>query len=96
MTQTAKEENTLKEDMLKHVPDQLWSKHETDVGLVMSANTKIPRKAKYPLNPEAEQGICRTIEGLIDTGVWVETQSYCNTPILPVLKADKSKILASS
>lgn len=93
MTQTAKE-NNLKEDMLKHVPDQLWSEHETDVGLVKSANpvhidlkpnTKL-QNIQYSVKPEAEQGISKRIQGLIDAGVLVETQSYCNTPILPIVQ----------
>lgn len=78
----------------------MWSKHETDVGLVKSANLikielkpnmKLPQCAQYPLKPEAEQGINKTIEWLMNAGVLVETQSPCNTPIFPVLKADKSK-----
>ncbi len=42
------------------------------------------------MKPEAEEGIKKT-EGLMKAGVLVETTSYCNTPILPVAKADKSK-----
>ena len=36
-------------------------------------------------------GIASTIEGLITAGVLIETKSNCNTPLLPVLKADKEK-----
>ncbi len=86
--------------MEKQVPLELWSQHDTDVGLVKSANpikivlrsgTKMPKKMQYPLKPEAVQGIKKTIEGLVEAGVLVESNSYCNTPILPVAKADKSK-----
>ncbi len=79
---------------------ELWSQHDTDVGLVKSANpvrialrsgAKIPKKMQYPLRPEAEKGIKKTIEGLVKAGVLVESPSYCKTPILPVAKADKSK-----
>ncbi len=79
---------------------ELWSQHDTDVGLVKSANpvrialrsgAKIPKKMQYPLKPEAEKGIKKTIEGLVKAGVLIESASYCNTPILPVAKADKSK-----
>nr|XP_054587273.1 uncharacterized protein LOC129152946 [Nothobranchius furzeri] len=93
-------QNELKADMLKQIPDQLWSKHDTDVGLVTSAtpvqvelkpNARLPYRPQYPLKPEAEEGINATIEGLIQAGVLKETYSTCNTPILPVLKADKLK-----
>ncbi|XP_016102534.1 uncharacterized protein [Sinocyclocheilus grahami] len=90
----------LLKDMERQVPLELWSQHDTDVGLVKSANpikvvlkpgAKVPRKLQYPLKPEAVEGIKKTIEGLMKAGVLVETTSYCNTPILPVTKADKSK-----
>ncbi len=90
----------LLKEMEKQVPLELWSQHDTDVGLVKSANpikivlrsgTKMPKKMQYPLKPEAVQGIKKTIEGLVEAGVLVESNSYCNTPILPVAKADKSK-----
>ncbi|XP_036001791.1 protein NYNRIN-like [Fundulus heteroclitus] len=88
------------QDMLKNVPEHLWSKHDTDVGLVKSAepvsvqikpNARFPFRQQYPLKPEAEQGIQKTIDGLMQAGVLVEVESQCNTPIFPVLKADKNK-----
>lgn len=100
MSQTEENENELKSEMLKQIPECLWSKHDTDVGLVKSANpvqvalkpnVNLPRRAQYPLKPEAEQGISETIEGLLKAGVLFKTQSPCNTPILPVLKADKAR-----
>ncbi len=56
----------LLKEMEKQVPMELWSQHDTDVGLVKSANpirialrsgAKIPEKMQYPLKPEAEKGI---------------------------------------
>lgn len=90
----------LLKEMETNVPDELWSKHETDVGLVKSANpvriktkpgVRFPRRSQYPLKKEAIVGIRKTIEGLQQAGVLIETSAYCNTPILPVEKVDKSK-----
>ena len=78
----------------------MWSKNEADVGLVKSANpvkvelrpnVKLPYRPQYPLKPEEEEGVSGTIEGFAGKRVLVETDSVCNTPIFPVLKADKSK-----
>lgn len=80
--------------MEKNLPEGVWSQHDTDVGLVKSANpvcikvkpdAKPPWKAQYYMKPEAEEDISMTIEGLIKAGVLTETQSCCNTPLLPVL-----------
>lgn len=90
----------LKDDMIAQVPVSLWSQHDTDVGLVRSVTpvqvklmraVRLPRKPQYPLKPDAEQGIDNTITGLRQTGVLIPTTSPCNTPILPVMKADKQK-----
>ena len=75
--------------MLTKVPYHLWPRHDTDVGFVKSANPvitkpKLPWRAQYPLKPNAEQGISKTIEGLVNAGVLVETHSPCSMPILPV------------
>jgi hypothetical protein len=43
------------------------------------------------MKPEAEEGIRLTIEGLLRAGVLIEMPSCCNTPLLPVLKADGKK-----
>ncbi len=51
----------------------------------------LPRKSQYPLRHDAEAGIKTTIEGLLKAGVLIETTSYCNTPIMPVIKADKKR-----
>lgn len=42
------------------------------------------RKPQYRHKPEAEEGIAETIEGLLKVGVLEPSQSYWNTPILPV------------
>uniref|UniRef100_A0A4W5Q3E0 ribonuclease H n=1 Tax=Hucho hucho TaxID=62062 RepID=A0A4W5Q3E0_9TELE len=91
----------LREEMEKIIPSEVWSsQHDTDVGLVKSASpvyikvkpdAKPPWKAQYHMKPEAEEGISATIEGLIRAGVLIEIQSCCNTPLLPVLKADGKK-----
>lgn len=76
------------------------SKQNTDVDLVKSASPVriglklgacFPHKRQFPLHPDTEQGIQPTIEGLIQARVLVETSGYCNTPILPVAKSEKSK-----
>lgn len=61
------------------------------VGVQLKPNAIFPRCTQYPLKPEEEQGIDKTIEGLLKAGVLIETHSPCNTPVLPGLEADKSK-----
>jgi len=70
--------------MIFHVPNQVWSKNEADVGLVKSANpekvqlrpnVKLPNLPQYPLKPEAEEGVSGTMEGFAGKGVLVETDS---------------------
>lgn len=38
LNQNTRHESTLKQHMLQQVPEEVWSKHETDVGLVKSVN----------------------------------------------------------
>ncbi len=57
----------------------------------LKPDARLPRKAQYPLHPDAEVGIKNSIEGLVKAGVLIETTSYCNTPILPVIKANKNR-----
>ncbi len=75
----------LLKEMEKQVPMELCSQHDTDVGLVKSANpvriairsgAKIPKKMQYPLKPEAEKGIKKTIEGLVKAGVLIEKNKF--------------------
>ena len=100
MSVTTPKAEALRAEMEKAVPSYLWAKHATDVGLIKSANPvhvplkqgrRLPWKAQYPLKPEAVEGIKPTIAGLVEAGVLVETQSCCNTPIMPIQKADKKK-----
>lgn len=83
-------------EMAARVPEQVWSKFDTNVELVYSANpvriqtrpnAKLSWRKQYYMKPEAQ--IAPTIECLIAAGVLIETKSDCNTPLFPVLKADK-------
>ncbi|XP_045901461.1 uncharacterized protein LOC123968640 [Micropterus dolomieu] len=58
--------DSMKEEMLRQVPECLWSQHSTDIGLVKSAEpvkvelrpgARPPWKYQYPLKDEAIQGI---------------------------------------
>ena len=81
--------------LLLQIPQELWSQHKTDVGLVRSAQpvqikTKqgiiLPYKKQYPLKPHQIAGIEPTIKGLVAAGVLKPTKSPCNTPIFPIKK----------
>lgn len=61
------------------------------VKIDLKHNVQLLNKPQYPLKPEAVKGIRKTIDGLLEAGVLIDTQSPCNTPIFLVLKADKSK-----
>lgn len=85
--------------LLSQVPSNLWSTHPNDVGLIRSASSvkinvnpakPLPRKRQYPLKPDAEAGIAPVIESLLEQGVIIPTCSPCNTPILPIQKANKT------
>ncbi|KAI3360807.1 hypothetical protein L3Q82_012880 [Scortum barcoo] len=92
--------NSMKEEMLRKVPECLWSRHSTDIGLVKSAQpvrvelrpgVRPPWQNQYPLKKEAIQGIEPQIEGLVKAGVLKTTQNpQCNTPFLPLEKPDGS------
>lgn len=95
----------LLKDVEKQVPNEICSQHDTDVGLVQSARpdtiviktgARLPCRNKYPLRPDAEQGIKSTIEGLIKAGVLIETSGYCNTPILPIAKIRQVAVVSST
>lgn len=88
------------EEILKTIPEELWTKHPTDVGLVKSAdlaqikvkeNARLPYQKQYPLSVQAREGIRPTIHGLVEAGVLISTRSQCNTPIFPVRKPDSEK-----
>ncbi|XP_034146322.1 uncharacterized protein LOC117593883 [Esox lucius] len=100
MGKAADRQEQLREGMERIVPEQLWSQHDTDVGLVKSASpvfikvkpgAKPVWKRQYHMKPDAVAGIEPTIEGLAEADVLEETVSDCNTPLFPVLKADKQK-----
>ena len=83
------------EQLLTQVPEQVWSKHKTDVGFVKSAQpahvkvkpgVKLPYQRQYPLQQHAIEGIKPTIEGLVKAEVLIKTKSPCNTPIFPIKK----------
>ena len=92
--------DSMREEMLPQVPECLWSRHSTDIGLVKSAQpvrtelrlgVKPPWKNQYPLKEEAIRGIEPQIEGLLKAGVLKITQNpQSNTPLLPVKKPDDS------
>ncbi len=70
MTTTSEIINKIETELFKEVelqiPTELWSQHDTDIGLITSANpirvqlkpdARLPRKAQHPLHPDAEVGI---------------------------------------
>ncbi|KAI5609483.1 hypothetical protein C0J50_9477 [Silurus asotus] len=89
-----------KEIALKEIPEQLWTKHATDVGLVkpsgqvkiqVKPDVSLPYQRQYPLSQQAIEGIGPTIKGLVEAGVLIPTQNHCNTPIFPVRKPNSDK-----
>ncbi|CAM4648067.1 unnamed protein product [Caretta caretta] len=58
------------------------------VRITVDNSKPLPRLSQYPLNPEAEAGIAPVISALKEQGIIVPCSSPCNTPILPVQKAD--------
>ncbi len=53
-------------------------KSANPIRVTLRTGATMPRKPQYPLKPEAEEGIKRTIEGLMKAGVLVETTIHCN------------------
>uniref|UniRef100_A0A669E4K8 ribonuclease H n=1 Tax=Oreochromis niloticus TaxID=8128 RepID=A0A669E4K8_ORENI len=83
---------------LSKLPDSLWSKGPTDVGLATCSPVLFQLKSDVPINrpqyrhkPEAEAGIAETIEGLLQVGVLEPSYAHWNTPILPVEKQGTGK-----
>ncbi|KAL4008993.1 hypothetical protein ACER0C_002845 [Sarotherodon galilaeus] len=83
---------------LSQLPESLWSTGPTDVGLANCSPVLFQLKSEAPINrpqyrhkPEAEEGIAETIEGLLEVGVLEPSQSFWNTPILPVEKQGTGK-----
>ncbi|XP_042254706.1 uncharacterized protein LOC121887791 [Thunnus maccoyii] len=82
---------------LEGVPKQLWATHKYDVGLIKDATPLVvvpksdyrPNKRQYPLRPDAEEGMTPIIEQLLNDKIIVPAPtSPCNTPLLPIKKAD--------
>ncbi|KAL4007999.1 hypothetical protein ACER0C_001851 [Sarotherodon galilaeus] len=83
---------------LAELPDTLWSKDPTDVGLTFCSPITFELKDDTPIwrsqyrhSPEAENGIAETISGLLQVGVLEPSSSVWNTPILPVEKSGTGK-----
>ncbi|XP_044197682.1 uncharacterized protein LOC122972712 isoform X3 [Thunnus albacares] len=83
---------------LSEVPSILWAKHKNHVGFVNSApphevtlkpGAKLPMVRQYNLPHKSIAGIEGVIQSLLDQGVLVQTTSPCNTPILPIPKANR-------
>ncbi len=66
MTTTSEVINKIETELFKElerqIPTELWSQHDTDIGLITSANpirvqlkpdARLPRKAQYPLHSDA-------------------------------------------
>lgn len=87
------------EACLTDIPDKLWSKSPTDVGLIKGVQPVVirpktehrPCLRQYPLKPDAQAGIEPVIKDMIKAGIIVPcSDSPCNTPIFPVKKAPPS------
>uniref|UniRef100_A0A669BLY9 ribonuclease H n=1 Tax=Oreochromis niloticus TaxID=8128 RepID=A0A669BLY9_ORENI len=83
---------------ISKLPDSLWSRGPTDVGLATCSPVLFQLKSDTPINrpqyrhkPEAEEGIAEAIEGLLKAGVLEPSHSQWNTPILPVEKHGTGK-----
>ncbi len=97
MTTTPKLINTTDTELFKgverQVPNELWSQHDSDVGIVKSANPVGVRLKPDAHQPRKWAGRRTTIECLLKAGnnrVLIEITSYFNTPIMLVIKANKN------
>lgn len=86
------------EAQLATLPDTLWSKGPTDVGLIKDhapvqvglVKTDRPKQRQYPISKEAVAGIQPVIEDMLKAGILRETLTpQCLTPIFPVRKANR-------
>lgn len=82
------------------MPEELWAKHQTDVGKVRPAGAvkiqfrlgaPLARQIQYLLSQTTINRIRPTIYGLKEAGVLVETRSPSNTLIFPVQKQNSEK-----
>ncbi|KAI4881961.1 hypothetical protein NFI96_008338 [Prochilodus magdalenae] len=91
-----RDSDAMKEEMLRQVPEHLWSRHSTDIGLVKSAQpvkvelrsgVKLPWKNQYPVKEEAIQGIEPQIEGLVVADIIPDGKRSLKEGDMPVLFA---------
>ncbi|XP_051785018.1 uncharacterized protein LOC127528403 [Erpetoichthys calabaricus] len=84
---------------LSSIPDTLWSQGKNNFGRIINCEPLVvfpkssfrPRRAQYPLSPEAELGIAAVHKELVERGAIIPIKySPVNSPILPVKKADGS------
>ncbi len=73
----------------RQVPHELWSQHDSDVGIVKSANPVGVRLKPDAHQPRKWAGRRTTIECLLKAGVLIEITSYFNTQIMQLIKANK-------
>ncbi|KAF0022232.1 hypothetical protein F2P81_025517 [Scophthalmus maximus] len=83
------------EEVFKLLPPALWSTGPFDVGFcdvpppLFLLDTKTPvYRPQYQNKPAAVAGLRDTIDRLLKSGVIEKSDSYWNTPLLPVPKAD--------
>ena len=57
--------------------------------VTLKHDAKLPMIRQYHLPHKAISGIAGVIQSLLDQGVLVQTTSPCNTPILPIPKANR-------
>ena len=72
---------------------EVWVTDKAECGTVKDACVFIegkdpPPQRQYKYPAEAEEGIGKTIKGLLEWDVIIPMQSICNAPLWPVLKAD--------
>lgn len=87
-----------KDLLLKQVPEFVWSKNESDIGLVKSANpvellvkpgAVLPFHRPYPVSPEAAVGLQTIVADLLKAGVIEPVhRPRANSPIFAIRKAD--------
>lgn len=90
--------NVRKENILAQLPESLWSKDDSDIGFVKSANpvelklkpeAVLPFYRPYPMSPEAAIGLQGIINDLLKAGVIeVSDQPRAISPIFAIRKAD--------
>lgn len=85
---------TWDDDIQEAIKDHLavFARHKQSCGKTLEVvdvpgpDPRPMKQYRYPV--EAEKGIEETITNLVSQGVLINTQSPCNSPIWPVIKAD--------